>query len=1219
VDYISNQIVNKLKYIVSKKIKNTNIKPNIIKENLIFFVDACIINPDFDSQTKEHLKTRPSNFGSTYQVSEIFLKKIIRTGVIEHIIANVKARADANIGRNGKKGVIRFDKLYDAHRAHLKQGDCTLILTEGDSAKTFALSGLNVTGRDYYGVFPLKGKLLNVRDESPIKIANNEEIQAITRIVGLERNRNYDSTKGLRYGNIMVLTDQDSVTYDTPLLLKNIDGLVEIRAIGDLTDKWKVDTFGKEIGTTNYYQIWTETGWTKIKKIIRHKVEKNIYRVLSNTGVVDVTEDHSLLKLDGQEISPIQCSLGLSLLHSFPNMELEKKLPEISEEYVMGSFWRNGFCTIKNKLCYWCIYSTNWNHLVKCKNIMEKRYFFCFKIISSDHQMDIEPNIYYQLYVENVDNRQEMAARYDRLYQSKLSGSLPVEILNGTYGTRKYFMEGYLHNSQTTKKVNITGKMRTQNIFFLAKSLGHEVTIVHNINNPETYELTFTKIIKAPYDIKGIYLIGKTKQYVYDLETENHHFQAGIGQMIVHNTDGSHIKGLVMNFIHYYWPSLIKIDGFIRSISTPLLKATKGKNKNKQIVQFTNMQSFEEWKKKNNDGKGWTIKYYKGLGTHSPVEAQECFTNLDEKIIHYYWIYDKQKNKNFQEFDNPKCQDICEDAITLAFSKGRENDRKKWLNTYDPNVYIDDANRRISFYDFIHKELIAFSVYNTLRSVPNLMDGFKPGQRKVYYGSIKKNIYMHEIKVAQLSGYISENTHYHHGEQSLNDTIIRMAQNYVGSNNINLLMPIGQFGSRINGGKDAASPRYIHTKLETIGKKIFIEEDFDILNQQFEDGDKIEPQFYTPIIPMILVNGIRGIGTGYSSTIEPCNPRDIYDNLKRILRGEKIKKIKPWYRHFTGTIEEIDKSRYISRANYKIIGDTIHITDLPIGIWTEDYKEFLNNLLDSKNKKDNSTKQINTVSAAKKGSKNSKYLSNKKRNIAKVPKGNRIGMDIKTYSEDCTEIRVSFTITFLPGKLDAYIKNGTLEKLLKLVTPLSLTNMHLFDENGKIRKYSSYGSILKKYAAIRLELYQKRKDYLLDKWKKEINILYWKLKFVENVISEKIVVFRKKTDEIIEQLEDLKFPKIVIGDRNNPSYDYLTSMSILKFTEDEVEKLKDQIEKMRKEIGILEGKSPSQIWEEELDDFMDAYNEWEKLQDTEYYERLSQKRQSKKRKNKKYE
>ena len=895
VDYVSNQIVNKLKASVAKRLKDVVIKPNMIKENLVFFISAVIVNPEFDTQTKEALKTRPVDFGSTYKAPESFLKKIAKTGVIDQIVANVQAKEEANLGKTGAKGkTMHFPKLYVAHKAGTKEGyKCTLILTEGDSAKTFAMAGLNVVGRDYYGVFPLRGKLLNVRDESPKKISENEEIKAITHIVGLEHKKVYNDLRGLRYGSIMLLCDSDY--------------------------------------------------------------------------------------------------------------------------------------------------------------------------------------------------------------------------------------------------------------------------------------------------------------------------------------DGSHIKGLIMNFIHCFWPSLVKHEGFVQSFTTPLVKVHKGKGKNQQVAEFTNLQTFEEWKKENNEGKGWIIKYYKGLGTSTSKEAQECFTDLDEKIIKYYWQSKLEKRQAEIEGYEPKSKDICEDAITLAFAKKREDDRKAWLNTYQPDIYIDDAERKISYYDFVHKELIAFSVYDTARSIPNIMDGFKPGQRKVYYGSVKKDIYLHEIKVIQLSGYIAEHTHYHHGDQSLNDTIIRMAQNYVGSNNINLLTPNGEFGSRLLGGKDHASARYINTQLSMLGKKIFIDLDFDVLKQQFEDNDRIEPIFYAPIIPMILVNGSDGIGTGYSTNVKPCNPRDIYKNLKRLIAGEPLKVMKPWYRHFTGTIEKIDKNKYISRANYTIENDTIHIADLPIGVWTDNYKEFLSNLIaqgaqDKKDAKRNSKKEVpkrGSKEAPKRGSKNAKFLAKKsqKSSTAKVAKKNPIGSSIKSYTEDCTDIRISFTIIFYPGQLRKYVKNETLEKYLKLVTPLNLTNMHLFDANGKIRKYESYGSILKNFAKVRLELYQTRKDYLLGKWAKEIDMLNWQLKFVEGVIAEEIIVFKKQTAEVIAQLEKLKFPKF-ITEKKIASYDYL-SRDIMKFTEDEVEKLRKKIKEKKKEIATLEAKTPTQIWDEELEDFIQAYDKWEACEDAEYDSLMAGRRRTK--------
>ena len=885
VEHVVGQVVKNLTAAISKKVKNLQIKPALVKENLLFFVDSTIVNPVFDTQTKECLTTKPANFGSNFTVTDAFIRKITKTGVVEQIIANAQAKAEANLSKtDGKgKGAVRLEKLYNAHKAGTKEGyKCTLILTEGDSAKTFAMSGLNVVGRDYYGVFPLRGKLLNVRDAKLSQIENNEEIIAIKQIMGLQKDKVYHDNKGLRYGNIMVLADQD--------------------------------------------------------------------------------------------------------------------------------------------------------------------------------------------------------------------------------------------------------------------------------------------------------------------------------------TDGYHIKGLVMNFIHYYWPSLIKQEGFIQSFATHILKATKGKGKNKQVIEFTNLQEFEDWKKENDDGKGWKIKYYKGLGTSKASEAQACFTNLDDKIARYFWeaqrkgkndtdkeTKKKRKKPSISEFIDeetdmvsetykPKMEDMCEDAITLAFTKNRANDRKKWVSVHDPNNYIDSREKKISYYDFIHKELIFFSVEDNVRSIPNIMDGFKPSQRKVYFGSILENIYNEEIRVSELAGSISKKTKYHHGEKSMTDTIINMAQNYVGSNNLNLLLPIGQYGSRLCGGQDHASPRYINTRLNELGKKIFIEEDNYILQQNIEDNQKIEPVFYAPIIPMILVNGTAGIGTGFSSNIEPCDPRDIYNNIKRIIAGGKPKSMKPWYRHFKGTVDKIDTNKFISRAKYVIIDDnTIHITDLPIGVWTDNYKHFLDNLINEGSAQKKKDKQINTQKSRagsksrksragsksqkindKKGSKNGsskkgssnkngsnkngsnkkgsgkkgskaskKYLAKKSERsaTAKVSKTNPIASSIKNYTEDCTEIRISFTIMFHPGKLKTFIKNGTLEKNLKLAKTHNLSNMHLFNEHGQIKKYESYGAILNNFAKVRLELYQKRKDFLLEKWLKEIDMLKWKLKFVEGVVNDEIIVFKKKTAEIIAQLEELGFPKFTTSDK----------------------------------------------------------------------------------------
>lgn len=746
------------------------------------------------------------------------------------------------------------------------------------------------------------------------------------------------------------------------------------------------------------------------------------------------------------------------------------------------------------------------------------------------------------------------------------------------------------------------------------------------------------------------------------------------------DVDGFHIKGLIMNFIHKFWPSLLKNldknDEFIESFPTPLLKASKGKGKKKKVIEFTGQRSFDEWKAKNNDGKGWDIKYFKGLATTDAKGAQKCFTDLEDKLVAYFWQSKLDKDKHRQKRNKekkseskkestssefidvetditsekyePLIKDVSEDAFNLAFAKGKkgkgnckwEDNRKIWVNSYNEDNYIDTDERRVSYYDFIHRQLIEFSVSDNIRSIPNMFDGFKPSQRKAYYGCVDLNLYKKEIKVSELQGIISQKTAYHHGEASLNETIIKMAQNFVGSNNINLLLPKGQFGTRLQGGKDSGAPRYIFTKLNELGKKIFIKEDADVLEYNVEDNKKIEPKFYVPIIPMCLVNGSEGIGTGYSTQIEPCNPRDIVANLRRIISDQKPKSMKPWYKHFTGTIEKIDTNKFVSRAKYDIIDDdTIHITDLPIGTWTDDYKAFIDNLRTQseeltkvakkdkkakatksgkspKSKSAKSTKANSKVGKAKE--KRKKFLADKSKKsaTAKVAKTNPIASSIESSlcSDDCTDVRISFTIGFKPGKLKKHIKEGTLESNLKLAKPISLNNMHMFDENGKIIKYSSYGSILKHFAEIRLALYQKRKDYLLDKWKKEIDILKWKMKFIKSVVNGEIIIFKKgkakRKDEVLERLVEMKFPQFQVGEEKNPSYNYITSIGLFHLTKEEIEKLQKLLDEKKEEIGILEGKSPSDMWTEELDIFMDAYDEWEKADDEKYNKLLHTKKVS---------
>lgn len=329
--------------------------------------------------------------------------------------------------------------------------------------------------------------------------------------------------------------------------------------------------------------------------------------------------------------------------------------------------------------------------------------------------------------------------------------------------------------------------------------------------------------------------------------------------------------------------------------------------------------------------KSFTIS---GLGTSTSKEAKEYFENMSRHRIRFRY--------NGQQDD---------DHIVLAFSKKHIEHRKEWLTNFmvesrkrkefglaEKYLYEKDT-KFISYKDFVNLELILFSNADNIRSIPCLVDGLKPGQRKVLFTCIKRND-KREVKVAQLAGSVAEHSAYHHGEQSLCMTIVMLAQNFVGSNNINLLEPRGQFGTRLAGGKDSASPRYIFTKMSPLTRLIFHPHDDPLLKHEYDDNQKIEPVWYIPIIPMVLVNGGEGIGTGWSTKIPNYNPREIVRNLRRMIEGEEPLNMIPSYKNFRGTIEDGGEHRYFCSGEIAITSnDKLEITELPVGTWTQNYKE----------------------------------------------------------------------------------------------------------------------------------------------------------------------------------------------------------------------------------------------------------------------------------------
>ena len=784
VNAILSQICESVASILAKKHKQ-KIKPVYVKNQLNVFVKATIVNPTFDSQTKDTLTTVPSKFGSKYAVPSRFIKDILaETDLEDRVIQMVEYKDGKALKKtDGKKTskIKGIPKLVDANKAGGKfSKKCVLILTEGDSAKTMAVAGLSVVGRDYYGVFPLRGKLMNVKDMSVQKIANNAEISNLKKIIGLKDRAIYSHTEQvwpLRYGKIIIMTDQD--------------------------------------------------------------------------------------------------------------------------------------------------------------------------------------------------------------------------------------------------------------------------------------------------------------------------------------VDGSHIKGLLISLFHTSWKSLL-FQGFMTSLITPIIKVFPKKNKDGAKSFFT-LSAYEEWKNSTPNPSEYRVKYYKGLGTSTTAEAKEYFRKM--KIVEYTW------------------EDQSDDSITLAFSKSRANDRKRWLSTYDAKVCLTGDEAKVSMSDFIHKDLIHFSMYNVHRSIPSVMDGLKPSQRKILWSSFKRKMYS-EVKVAQLAGYVSEHAAYHHGEVSLQDTIVGMAQDFVGSNNLNLLLPNGTFGSRLQGGKDAASARYIFTELAPYTRLLFPENDDSLLECNTDDGNDIEPLNYVPLIPMVLVNGANGIATGYSTTVPMYNPADIIQVMEKKLKNEPPPLLKPWFRGFEGTVQ-VDANTYTTVGTYKLIKpDVIKVTELPIGVWTEKYREYLDKLVEKKT--------------------------------------------LKNYVDHSTESKVNITLKFVKPPTN-------LKTILRLEVKKNITNMHLLNSNQVIHRYKNPNAICDEFFRVRLDLYTKRKALLVKQLKHQLIVMKNKMRFINAALTvDKFLA--QSSARIVYYLEENGFDKVHDG------WGYLTDMRVSALNKENYASLQEKIVKCDNELDLVKRTGEKKMYLRDLEE-----------------------------------
>jgi DNA topoisomerase-2 len=599
--------------------------------------------------------------------------------------------------------------------------------------------------------------------------------------------------------------------------------------------------------------------------------------------------------------------------------------------------------------------------------------------------------------------------------------------------------------------------------------------------------------------------------------------------------------------------------GFICSLATPLLKATR----RSEVKSFYSAAEFEAWKTGlGGSAAGWHLKYYKGLGTSTDEEAKEWFEHLHE--IKYTWDAE------------------TDESMSMAFSKKRADDRKRWLADYDPQrMLVVGAAGRVDYSRFIHDELIHFSNADNIRSLASVVDGLKPSQRKIVFGCLKRGLKA-EVRVAQLAGYVSEHAAYHHGEASLTAAITSMAQQFVGANNINLLAPIGQFGSRLQGGKDAASARYIHTHLESIVDTILRKEDSTILKHIDDDGLLVEPETYFPVVPLLVINGCIGIGTGFSTDIPPHNPEEVVGLLRDRLEGRRATlenlAMRPWWLGFKGPVQLVSDGVWQTKGLYTFddVKKIITITELPVGTWTSDYKAFLDEMC-----------VAGATAGAKVGG-----SEGGKADASKTEDGKPV---LKNFEDLYTHIDVKFNLELDGDYYDDIRANPVeFEKRFKLTSTWRTTNMVAFDSESKIVKYGCVGDILEAYYGPRLAAYEARRAAEIERLRREAVEADAKARFLQAVLDGTIDLRRASDEDIVAAMIAHELPALS-GDKvitNVDAYDYLLRLRMDRVKAAAVEDHQRAVATAQAALAALESTTAAAMWLSDLGDFEAA---WKKM------------------------
>lgn len=421
------------------------------------------------------------------------------------------------------------------------------------------------------------------------------------------------------------------------------------------------------------------------------------------------------------------------------------------------------------------------------------------------------------------------------------------------------------------------------------------------------------------------------------------------------------------------------------------------------------------------------------------------------------------------------------------------------------------------------------------RAIPSVIDGFKPTQRKVIFIADKvwRSGGEKPLKIFQLAGKVAAEAHYHHGDGSLNGAIVGMAQKF--KNSMPLLEEIGQFGSLRS--PEAGAPRYISTKLHKNFRLLYM--DFELLTPRYEEGSEIEPSYFLPIIPTVLLNGGSGIAVGFASNILNRNPIDLIDACLKVIDGKKFKEPSPWYYDFSGDCVNDSENHlsWVFKGKYEVKNTTtVDVTELPPSMTYEKFDTYLNSLEDSRR--------------------------------------------IASYDNNCKS-NINYSLKFRREDLRTLQDSGRLSKFLKMEERES-ENFTVLDEHGNLKIFNSAGEIITYFVDFRLKYYIKRKEHLIKSISADLSLLSNKANFIKSIIDGKLKINNVPKKQIVLYLETADFDQI------NGSYNYLLQMPIHTLTKETYDDLLESVEKKKKELEIIKSKETSQMYRDDLQELRKA-------------------------------